>query len=156
MGLRFIQYLWFTLLAMVLPSQALACPTACENEPSNRQLISKNVPLVTAQSAILSAKQSVDSSPSLSFSAPPVRSANVILHAFHLERASRFQFQSDDDPIVDSTSPSVSSPELDTYRLAGASLGWFTHSHRRHFRLAGWKETNALYVALNSQFSISS
>ncbi|WP_087019709.1 hypothetical protein [Thaumasiovibrio subtropicus] len=26
-------------------------------------------------------------------------------------------------------------------------------SYAHHFRLAGWKETNALYVALNSQFS---
>ncbi len=152
MGLRFIQYLWFTLLAMVLPSQALSCPT--EGEP-NRQLITKNAPLFTTQADTLAARP-VNTSGSTSFSSNTPRSASAILHAYRFDRAPRFQFQPDDEPLSYTALATPGSGFSKSIGAVASPAIWYAHGNGNPYRLAGWKETNALYVALNSQFPFSS
>ncbi len=152
MGLRFIQYLWFTLLAMVLPSQALSCPT--EGEP-NRQLITKNAPLFTTQADTLAAKP-VNTPGSTSFSSNTPRRASAILHAYRFDRAPRFQFQPDDEPLSYAALATPVSGFNTSIGTLASPIIWYVHGNGNPYRLAGWKETNALYVALNSQFPFSS
>lgn len=64
--------------------------------------------------------------------------------------------EGDVDSIGDLNSPFYATVE-DTYRLV--AINWhqnqsvFCHLNSEH-RISGWKETNAMYVALNSQFSV--
>ncbi len=154
MGLRFIQYLWFTLLAMVLPTQALACPNISENETTTRQLVAKNAatPLSTI-SAIVDEQAAALPEPYTTARQQGKSFASAILSQSRWDRAPRMRL---DDGHANA-SPLAAARVIDvpsaTEPLAILS-SWFYQNGARSFRLAGWKETNALYVALNSQFPL--
>lgn len=142
---------WFALLAMVLPSQVMAC--AQDNERtvlpsldfplSQGQTINHDWLLDSASTPAIPSSQSHITHRSYAIlnhtrSAPTQR----VLTGFGSDIP--FDFDADEPQLG-----AVSRPLFIAIRYSNRSYDFFTSTHR----LAGWKESNAMYVALNSQYS---
>ncbi|MGR5067668.1 hypothetical protein [Vibrio alfacsensis] len=155
----YVRKLFLLLLAMaLLPVQA----SAVQKEQKTHVLhLSKLQPFTTSDST---------SSPSIDFSELTEETAPSPVSEGHASQDSLAIFNSqrwishlreniDDehvDSVTDFTAPFYADAGY-SYRLM--DISWrqnqsiFHHFVNDH-RIAGWKETNAMYVALNSQFSI--
>ncbi|WP_456295312.1 hypothetical protein M1D72_01720 [Vibrio sp. AK197] len=142
MGFRFIQYLWFTLLAMVLPSQALAYLTLNESEPSSRLLVSRG--MATTESHI-DQLESVSSSVEFETAA----SAQQRLIRSTWKQNPRIDI---DNGLSDSLHFFAPFGAFSVDHRVECNTCWFHQTHANSHRLSSWKETNAFYVALNSQY----
>lgn len=157
MYLRFIMQCWFALLVMVLPSQVFA--SSLDSEASNQHHASKVH--VDAELVTFSFKHdwlfSLASQPSI----PQPQSQSHFSHSTyailnHSRNASnpRVMLSGGSDLPFDLDSDAVRPsdctywPQFITVSYSNRNYDFFTSSHR----LAGWKESNAMYVALNSQF----
>lgn len=154
MALRLIQHLCFMLFVMVLPSQAMACLSKIETE--NESPLS-DAALSTGQATHLSEEclfpTPLSHTPISNSHSHADTSAPVI--AVHRGLWQGRQMLSDESnssdghrsyPAAFSTYEYESGVHLNIAYFFSVPLFYQPH------RLAGWKETNALYVALNSQF----
>ncbi|EGQ8096660.1 hypothetical protein RUK17_002033 [Vibrio cholerae] len=151
MYLRVLIQCWFALLAVALPSQVFAY--ALESEASSacpEASISTN-PILESDWLLSSAPQ-----PAIPSSQSHVsHSAYAILnHSRHAPTQRLLVGCGSDLPLdADFDEPQLGTSHsrplfATTTDYCNRSYDFFTSSHR----LAGWKESNAMYVALNSQF----
>lgn len=156
MLLRFISYIWLFTLAMVLPSQAFAYLVQAENEASARLSYRINSFLPQSQLDLQSQFEEVKKE---SQSEPVTQShftqdwlaivnTNRWLHSTRLidegDSASSLDLPSF-EPAIEALFRLHKSPSL---HATNALATRYSSSSR----VAGWKESNALYVALNAHY----
>ncbi|EGR4442521.1 hypothetical protein V9K26_002495 [Vibrio cholerae] len=143
---------WFALLVVVLPSQVMA--HALQNDHTAASFDS-----VTPQTLAIDYDKLFESVPQPaipSSQSHDIHSSYAILNHSRNVTNSRvmagcgsdvpFDFNSDEPKLG-----SVSRPQLVRVSYSNRNYDFFTSTHR----LAGWKESNAMYVALNSQYQVS-
>ncbi|MEI8592625.1 hypothetical protein [Photobacterium sp. Hal280] len=153
MSWHIIRMFWLSFFALFFSAQAMAC---LDDQGAGASV----KPRVVAESRLINAvlsetsarhKQSSDSAPATQ--SQQSGSAVAILHSVRWNISQRYQVH-DGDP-VDLTSPwyPISDSRL-TQRFVQPSDYMAYQDFRPSYRLSGWKETNAMYVALNSHYFI--
>ncbi|EKO3565260.1 Uncharacterised protein [Vibrio metschnikovii] len=152
---RITYFFWLAFLALLLPSQALAC---AENYPTSSITLNHSV-LDTASHSVqnpfeFDSQESpidVDSVPTSDTLAKSITQAilnppRLQLTEINLPLDNGFDF-----PHLEGNHALPRFIDAESY----AAQTWisipYQHFHASH-RLSGWKETNAMYVALNSHF----
>ncbi|USD35217.1 MULTISPECIES: hypothetical protein [Vibrio] len=158
MAQRFIHFFWFLLLAMVLPTQAMAYFTQAENDASARlsRHTTQILPQCQAGYQTLFEESQQEDTPQ-----QPISQSEVGVDVVAILPLSRWSLS--DRHTEEREAPGASDghysgqaqlPLHSLYLYPLASQGyWVTHSFSSNHRISGWKESNALYVALNSQFA---
>lgn len=164
---HFIKYVWFTLLAVVLPSQAFGYLIESETHShAERKVIlqhgektsltaivyQQTLPQAIAIQQPISDQQDKQTVPPVSKSLHSDTSAAIVT-------ASRWGVTSrvveyDGPTFVDNTpNYDVTVAPFRLYLFPVAELAaWQARPYSSNHRISGWKETNAMYVALNSQY----
>lgn len=155
---RVIKLFWLALFAMVLPAQALAYLAQAESDIGSRleQTRSKvnSLSRTDAQAMFEASRQEQQSS-----SRPVSQSEGSVdvVAIINLNRSSmsgRFIDESDSNE-ADSYLSDVN--QLPPHKLychpVLAQAYWADDAFTANHRISGWKDSNALYVALNSQFA---
>ncbi|RTZ17587.1 hypothetical protein EJ063_02035 [Vibrio aquaticus] len=152
---RLVSYFWLILLAMVLPTQAFAYLLQAENEASARLSYRGANLAPTSQRDFQALFDEVRNSSN----SEPVSQSDIShdwLAIIHANRWSTLTRGLDDtDPQSDFEPVGFEPAVTPLYRLYKQPV--FTSmqrvaTHRSIHRVSGWKESNALYVALNSHF----
>ena len=152
---RWTRLFWFVLFAALLPVQG---QTAAANSEANQPAISQEWHQAVAfsqrlplDSEIVNTSPEVDSSPVTE--APRIGQQQGILYSPRW-LMSETHWQDEEDADVYRSGLDVI-PCLNISFLMMTAVLWvkppYQHFHPSH-RLSGWKESNAMYVALNSQF----
>ncbi len=152
---RWARLFWFMLFAALLPMQG---QTAASYSETNQQILSQEwqQAVVFSQrlpldSEIGNTSLEVDSSPTTE--APRIGQQQGILYSPRW-LMSEMHWQDEDDADAYRSGLAII-PCLNASSLMMTVALWaelpYLHFHSAH-RLSGWKETNAMYVALNSQF----
>ncbi|ASU24269.1 hypothetical protein CCZ37_17635 [Vibrio qinghaiensis] len=171
---HFIKYVWFTFLAVVLPSQAfgylIESETHRDAEPKvSLQRDAEKMPLtaIVDQQTLpqaIAIQQPISDQQSISVqqdkqTAPPVSKSLHSDTSAAIVTASRWGVTSrvveyDGPTFVDNTpNYDVTVAPFRLYLFPVAELvAWQARPYSSHHRISGWKETNAMYVALNSQY----
>lgn len=156
---RVFRFLWLSILAMVLPSQALAYLSQTEQELNTRFANGH----ASKFSAIeLDGLFTQLNNPTENSTAPSTESesSSFSLGILNLQRHFWFSRNIEDEepPAGDSLSQFVDvAAQYYLYQPANSNLNyWVGNRLTQTHRISGWKESNALYVALNSQFPFSS
>lgn len=149
MSWHVIRIFWLSLFALVLPMQALACLDA---KPAHSP--------VTAPAALIQdlLHQSTERDPQPLSKAPATdteyaRSAVAILNSVRWHASERYQLSDSDADPLDTVAPFY--PLMDSslaLRFVERTVLASYQDFHPSYRLSGWKETNAMYVALNSQY----
>lgn len=155
---RLIKLLCFSLLAMVLPSQAAAFFAQAESDA--RRLLdnpqSTQTPSSDAAYQQLFEQARSEQSPQSQPVSNTDDSANVVA-IVNATRWSLSQRTLDDREVSDTDSTPLNLNSLPPYKLYShpvlVNQYWTSTSFTSNHRISGWKDTNALYVALNSQFA---
>lgn len=154
---HFIKYVWFTLLAVVLPSQAFGYLIESETHNHAERKVIQQHGEKTSLTAIvhqqpISDQQDKQTAPPVSKSLHSDTSAAIVT-------ASRWGVTSrvveyDGPTFVDNTpNYDVTVAPFRLYLFPVAELAaWQARPYSSNHRISGWKETNAMYVALNSQY----
>ncbi|MGD8110107.1 hypothetical protein [Vibrio sp. TRT 17S01] len=150
MAHTFVRFFWLILLVMALPAQALSYLQKSEADASYR-----------LSYLVLKAKEQSNESPTTTAStkskpqthSEPKEKAVAIINSNRWGEPPRSIDDHDDSLNSDADNPFDSLPLYRQYYypvhdFKGWTGAYFYHNHR----LSGWKETNALYVALNSQY----
>ncbi|MCG7490877.1 hypothetical protein MHN79_15405 [Vibrio sp. Of14-4] len=152
----FASFCWIVLVALALPSQALSYLTKCTSAASQ--------PL-THNTSYDPTVDSVGSSPIFTKSSEidgpntPVSKSGVdadLLATGQFVRLSSLTRDGNDtkqDFPFDGDSFDKSSPSITTDTLFSSSPINHWSGFHSQYRISGWKESNALYVALNGHFS---
>ncbi|WP_000281289.1 hypothetical protein [Vibrio sp. RC586] len=150
MYLRALIQCWFALLAMVLPSQVLAYALESDTSTLSPDTGFSGNPTLDYDWLFSPAPQpAIPSSQSnLSHSSYAIlnHSRQVLTQRILTGCGSDLPFDSDYDELKLGTS--LTRLFFVTVSYSNRSYDFFTSTHR----LAGWKESNAMYVALNSQY----
>ena len=157
MAQRLIKFFWLTLLTMVLPTQAMAYFTQAENEASARlaRPTTDAVPQSQADYQTLFEESQQEET-----SQNPVSQSEIdtdVLAIVHFNRWSLSALHSEEGEAPGTSDGHYSSQaslplnSLYTYSLFDNG-NWVENSFTSNHRISGWKESNALYVALNAQF----
>ncbi|NRF14618.1 hypothetical protein [Vibrio coralliilyticus] len=157
MAQRLIKFFWLTLLTMVLPTQALAYFAQAENEASAR--LNRHTANVLPQSqadyqTLFEESQQEETSQS------PVSQSEIdtdVLAIVQFNRWSLSDRHSEEGEAPGTSdghySSQASLPLNSLYSYPLVQNGcWVDNSFTSNHRISGWKESNALYVALNAQF----
>ncbi|MBN3494014.1 MULTISPECIES: hypothetical protein [Vibrio] len=157
MAQRLIKFFWLTLLTMVLPTQAMAYFTQAENEASARLA----PPTTDAAPQSQADYQTLfEESQQEETSQNPVSQSEIdtdVLAIVHFNRWSLSDRHSEEGEAPGTSDGHYSSQaslplnSLYTYSLFDNG-SWVENSFTSNHRISGWKESNALYVALNAQF----
>jgi len=154
---RFISYIWLFTLAMVLPSQAFAYLLQAENEASARLSYRINTLLPQSKSDFQALFDEVREEPQ----SEPVTKSDLAQDWLAIVNANRWlhttRFIDDGEASSTLELPSFELAIVALFRLyklpslesANALATRYTSPHR----IAGWKESNALYVALNAHYN---
>lgn len=158
MAQRLIKFFWLTLLAMVLPTQAMAYFTQAEDDASARlsSHATKILPQSKADYQALFEESQQENTPQ-----QPASQSEIDADVVAIVQLNRWSLS--DRHTEDGEAPGTSDGQnsgqaqlplhtLYLYPLASSGY-WVTHSFASNHRISGWKESNALYVALNSQFA---
>ncbi|QUJ69333.1 hypothetical protein KDD30_21425 (plasmid) [Photobacterium sp. GJ3] len=147
-----IRFFWLLLFALALPAQAMACLSEPNTAASLKQIVA--APPTALKQNVRDEQPSAHNQPSLPETQTGYAGSNVaILHSLRWSAPARFNAQGDDPNVADTTTL--------LFPQTGISLALRDLSHSRHlpylnfhtsYRLSGWKETNAMYVALNRQY----
>ncbi|MCW8334144.1 hypothetical protein J4N42_20185 [Vibrio sp. SCSIO 43135] len=158
MHLRFFKYVWFTLLATLLPSQAFAYLAQSEADAGNRLSSYKYLPAYSS----LNVEQifiELEGQDEVSTGSVPVSESNIDVGAVGIINANRWSYSSRNSESNDTQSGAdfeqfnAHLPPHKLYQLAQYEIDfWAGDVFSSDHRISGWKESNALYVALNSQF----
>ncbi|MGB5803556.1 MAG: hypothetical protein WBH21_06030 [Vibrio anguillarum] len=171
---HFIKYVWFTLLAVVLPSQAFGCLIESETHSHAEPKVSlqrdaektsltaivhqQTLPQAIAIQQPISDQQSISDQQDKQ-TAPPVSKSLHSDTSAAIVTASRWGVTSrvveyDGPTFVDNTpNYDVTVTPFRLYLFPVAELAaWQARPYSSNHRISGWKETNAMYVALNSQY----
>lgn len=171
---HFIKYVWFTFLAVVLPSQALGCLIESETHSHAEPKVSlqrdaektsltaivhqQTLPQAIAIQQPISDQQSISDQQDKQ-TAPPVSKSLHSDTSAAIVTASRWGVTSrvveyDGPTFVDNTpNYDVTVAPFRLYLFPVAELAaWQARPYSSNHRISGWKETNAMYVALNSQY----
>ncbi|OEE79295.1 hypothetical protein [Vibrio ordalii] len=171
---HFIKYVWFTFLAVVLPSQAFGCLIESETHSHAEPKVSlqrdaektsltaivhqQTLPQAIAIQQPISDQQSISDQQDKQ-TAPPVSKSLHSDTSAAIVTASRWGVTSrvveyDGPTFVDNTPDyDVTVAPFRLYLFPVAELAaWQARPYSSHHRISGWKETNAMYVALNSQY----
>lgn len=157
MAFRLIKYIFFTLLAMVLPSQASAYLSQTESDVLTR--LSSTKPSQVLPGSIDFQALFDQSGETQTPSSTPSSHSEFDSAAVGIINANRWSWSSrhlEDGDVPSFDGSDINSVIAPAHRLYRADIdtphyetdSQFSQSHR----IAGWKETNALYVALNSQY----
>lgn len=156
---RLTSTLWLFLFVLALPVQAFGYLLQAETQASARlQLDFETLPAYSQHDSDLLFEQIKQTSKPN----PSTRSHNVHdwlanLHSYRWLNTTRFVDEGEANSSLDL--PQVEPTALQLFRLyqpaAQPSGAHFSQRYSSH-RIAGWKESNALYVALNSQFHLIS
>ncbi|MGF1742319.1 hypothetical protein L4C34_14795 [Vibrio profundum] len=149
MPIRLLRYIVISILATILPSQAMASLLQTETS-SSRQTIQTSTSVNTNEAfGQCGQKESTQCSPD--DTKTRVQDNSSALEGVGIGRwSSSARTQTDHTPPInpDIVTPAV--PAQHKNHLSSANINQeFNSAHR----LSGWKETNAHYVALNSQYS---
>ncbi len=155
---RLIKLFWFSLLAMVLPSQAAAYFAQAESDA--RRLLDNPHSTQTPSSDAAYQQLFEQSRSEQSPQSQPVSSTDDSASVVAIINAARWSLSQrtlDDREVSDADSTPLSLSSLPPYKLychpVLVNQYWASTSFTPNHRISGWKDTNALYVALNSQFA---
>lgn len=154
---RFISYIWLFTLAMVLPSQAFAYLLQAENEASARLNYRINALLPQSKSDFQALFDQVREEPQ----SEPVTKSDLaqdwlaIVNANRWLHATRFIDDAESTPSIEL--PGFEPAIVALFRLYKLPSFYTSNALATRYtspnRIAGWKESNALYVALNGHFT---
>ncbi|MCZ4293276.1 hypothetical protein [Vibrio sinaloensis] len=155
---RFISYIWLFTLAMVVPSQAFAYLLQAENEASARLSYRINTLLPASKSDAQALFDEVreDSQPK------PITQSEFAQDWLAIVNTNRWlhstRFVDDADSSSNLELPTFEPAIVALFRLYKATCLYSTNALATRYtspsRIAGWKESNALYVALNAQYPV--
>ncbi|KKD00299.1 hypothetical protein [Photobacterium halotolerans] len=155
MSWQMIRMFWFSFFALFFSAQAMACPEDQDTGAAVKYQVVAEARLINAALCEPSArhKQSSDSAPVTQ--SQQSGSAVAILHSFRWNIPQRYHVHDGDPDRLDLTSLlyPVSDSRL-TQRFVQPPDYVAYQDFRPSYRLSGWKETNAMYVALNSHYFI--
>lgn len=146
MSWQLIRIFWLSLFALVLPAQALAC---LEHSPVASATVQSSCAQALIQQQAGDTHKPLDSAPTTE--SQYSGSAAALLNSVRWNISERYKVDDGDPDALGTVAPGY--PQID----ASLMLRFVQHmvpASYQHFhscyRLSGWKETNALYVALNS------
>ncbi|MGF1718779.1 hypothetical protein L4D20_01885 [Vibrio kyushuensis] len=171
MPVHFIKIFWLTIFALLLPSQAFAnliqSDSIHESKLENSELTYHHQPLLmvdqpsphtSLQSLFDSIVfESTEETPK-PLAPRPVSQTEVIDSAIAIINSSRWsasstQIEEASEPSSEFFDDLTHVPHYKRYLHAIYDVDfWVGDAFASEHRISGWKETNALYVALNSQF----
>ncbi|MDC5855404.1 hypothetical protein [Vibrio europaeus] len=157
---RIVSYIWLFTLAMALPTQGFAYVLQAENEASARLNYRANALLPLSNSDFQALFDEVKQEPQ----SEPITKADfsqdwlAIINANRWLNVTRYLDEGESSSNIDF--PSFEPTAIALFRLyklpkIESGLG-VTSRYNSPYRISGWKETNALYVALNGQYSVIS
>lgn len=155
---RLISIIWLFMFAMVLPTQTFGYLWKAESEVSARLISGTNAPTLYAHPTVQTLFDKVKQQPE----SEPVTQSEVsqdwlaIIHSHRWLNDNRHFDESESSSNVDL--PIVESAAVPLYRLYNKLLRVELYlapvaRYPSSYRISGWKESNVLYVALNSQFT---
>ncbi|MBY8070669.1 hypothetical protein KW492_20685 [Vibrio fluvialis] len=151
MSWHLIRIFWLSLFALVLPAQALAC---LEEQSATTNLSAPpSVVQTLNQQPTANEHKPVQSTPATQ--SHYAGSGLAILNSVRWNISERYSFSDGDPDVLDTVLPFY--PIIDTslvLRFLQRSTPAAYQGFHPSYRLSGWKETNAMYVALNSQYFI--
>lgn len=156
---RVIKLFWLAMLAMVLPTQAVAYFAQAESDISARldrsKQASQSLSKAASQALFETTRDEHDSD-----SQPVSQSEGQVdvVAIIHLNRwgvSGRWLEEADNNPSDEFSAPSGSLPprKLYCHPVVQTLAYWAKSDFTANHRISGWKDSNALYVALNSQFA---
>lgn len=147
-----IRIFWLSLFALFLPTQALAY---LENMPSASTSCDRSfVAGAQNQSTVNKGKVPLESTPATRTHYSGSRAA--IVNSVRWNLSERYHGNEGDPDLLDTVAPFY--PTVDTslvLRFVQFSAQGGYQDFHPSYRLSGWKETNAMYVALNGHYSFS-
>lgn len=152
---RFITSLcWIALVALALPSQAFSCLTKDSTDASSR-LIHNDLPNYNSQSLI---QALLAKSTKVEISQRPVSKSNVDSGALAIIQNNRLSSVIRDYvegvvPFEGYTTDKIKTFAVNSIQSDKKDSEWLGADFNSQYRISGWKESNALYVALNGHFS---
>lgn len=166
---QFIKYVWFMILALVLPSQALAYLGESDSSNLPSQYAALDINAFFNQEVIslvdMTPQTCGDVQNRLSIAYIPIEKLPPTSKSVHSDTipaivsmarwsvSSRFVDEGEptfiDTPVIQEAL--AASFKLHLFPIAKIS-GWESRPSASNHRISGWKETNAMYVALNSQY----
>ena len=155
---RVITLLWLALFAMVLPAHAVAYLSQTESDigarldPCSSQFapLSKN----DAQALFDASRKAQDSSSSPVSQSEGTIDVVAIINLNRWGMSGRIADESDSNQAESNLADlNPSSPYKPYCHPLPANEYWVDDALTSSHRISGWKESNALYVALNSQFA---
>ncbi|MBU2896187.1 hypothetical protein [Vibrio hepatarius] len=152
---RFItSFCWIILVALALPSQALSYLTKDSNDAISR-LIRNDFSNFNSQSL---AQGLFEKSTKVAISHRPVSKSNVDSETLAIIQNNRLSSVTRDYaegavPFEDYTTDKIKTFTANSIHSEKIDNAWLCAEFNSQYRISGWKESNALYVALNSQFS---
>lgn len=164
-----IKYVWFIILALVLPSQALAYLSATDSSNLPYQYTVLDINTSFNQEVIpfcdASAQTRGDVQNRLSIVYTPVEKLPPTSKSVHNDNnpaivsmvrwgvSSRFVDEGEPNFIDTPVIQAAVVPSFKLHLFPNAKIsGWESRPSFSNHRISGWKETNAMYVALNSQY----
>ncbi|NNN45040.1 MULTISPECIES: hypothetical protein [unclassified Vibrio] len=145
---------WLVLISALLPMQSLS---AASNTPLGQPISSE----IEQSASVLFNPLQLDSKTEKSLSegiSSPITEIPQLTQQHGIIYSSRWSvgetlWQDDEDSDIDGSGLNVVPCLNGSCRLISAALLATPYQHfHTSYRLSGWKETNAMYVALNSQF----
>lgn len=159
---RLFRYVWFSILAMVLPSQALAYLAEGEAPVPTRYSAMRVAESAGVSVVCRETQKTTGSQKRASVPEPgsPQSETDANHSAFGILTQARWGYSTRYEEKPDRLNPQSASMadvvqpprELNQPVVVELVRSTTVFAHSEH-RLAGWKETNAMYVALNSQYS---
>lgn len=155
---RLISIIWLFMFAMVLPTQAFGYLLQAESEVSARLNSGTNAQTLYTHQAVQALFDKVKQQPE----SEPVTQSEVsqdwlaIIHGHRWLNGNRHFAEGESSSNGDL--PNVESAAVPLYHLYNKlpRVEQYLAQAARYpssYRISGWKESNALYVALNSQFT---
>lgn len=147
------------MLAMVLPAQAVAYFAQAESDISARLDRSKHAsqPLskVASQALFETTRSEQESAPQPVSQSEGLVDVVAIIHLNRWAVSGRWLEEADStsSDVFSATSDSLSPHKLYCHPVVQTLAYWARTDFNANHRISGWKDSNALYVALNSQFA---
>ncbi|NVD08961.1 hypothetical protein FCU94_19110 [Vibrio sp. JPW-9-11-11] len=153
---RLISTLWLFFFVLALPVQAFGYLLQSETQASARLQIDvasfSAYSTQEAQDLFAATKQTSQPAPRTHSQIAQDWFANI--HTHRWLNGTRLFDEGESNSSLDQPSfDPLTLPLFRLYQHAALSSGFHFFPHSSPYRLAGWKESNALYVALNSQYS---
>lgn len=152
MPIRLLRYIVISILATILPSQAMATLLQNDTNSSSSRLTLQTTSQVNLNEAFSECGKNETTQCSPTSSASQDKSSTFENIGVSRWNSSRTESDST-QPVHPNTNKLNTSSNLATQHSSQVSTTKTSEEFNSSHRIAGWKDTNAQYVALNSQYS---